>query len=172
MGRRWKKTPKRNNPYANAAWWPPAIPGAVGEASIISPYYTKSTVRRHADRMKGAPTSAERKLIGILNSLKKGVLKGSFRSQHVVSGRWIVDIFFHEIRLAIEVDGSVHNTAEQKNRDRQKERDCARFDITLLRLTNAEVFGDRERLIQQLRNGWREALDRENKLVGNPRDVN
>ncbi len=116
--------------------------------------------------MRKNPTSAENKLINILKSLNGGVLKGRFTSQHVVSGKWIVDFYFVENRLAIEVDGSVHNTPEQMKRDSQKERDCTRFDITLLRLTNADVFGDRERLMQKLRDGWRMALKRENRIIG------
>ena len=144
----------------------PGYPRMVGEPWIIEHSYTRSTISRHADRMHKNPTPAEKKLIRILNSLNSGVLKRRFTSQHVVSGKWIVDIFFYENRLAIEIDGSVHYTEKQKMRDRQKEQDCARFDITLLRLTNAEVFGDREQLIEKLRHGWRMALRRKNKIIG------
>jgi very-short-patch-repair endonuclease len=142
------------------------IPRVVFEPSIIEVAHPVSYVRRHAKRMRIRPTAAERELCSILGSLKGGVLKGRFTKQHVVSGRWIVDFFFPEIRLAIEVDGAIHCTAEQRARDWQKERDCARFDITLLRVTNADVFGDRDKLIQKLRHGWRMALDRENKIIG------
>jgi hypothetical protein len=48
----------------------------------------------------------------------------------------------------------------------EKEQDCARFDITLLRITNADVFGDRDKLVDKLRHGWRMALKRENQLIG------
>jgi very-short-patch-repair endonuclease len=85
-----------------------------------------------------------------------------------VSGRWVVDFFFPEIRLAIEVDGSVHGSMEQKCRDAEKERDCIRFDITLIRVSNSEVFGDRQKLLDKLRAGWRTALRRENQIVGKP----
>ena len=142
------------------------IPRVVWEPSIIEPVYTTSHIRRHARQMRGDPTRAERRLLGILNSLNGGVLRGRFNTQHVVSGRWIVDFFFSEIRLAIEVDGGVHRTDEQRARDWQKEQDCTRFDITLLRITNADVFGDRDKLVHKLRHGWRMALQRENKLIG------
>jgi hypothetical protein len=32
--------------------------------------------------------------------------------------------------------------------------DCERFDITLIRVRNSEVFGDRDYLLQKLRAGW------------------
>lgn len=44
----------------------------------------------------------------------------------------------------------------------------ATFDITMLRVTNTEVFGNRERLVAKLREGWREALHRENRIKGKP----
>jgi very-short-patch-repair endonuclease len=116
--------------------------------------------------MRRHPTRAERRFLEILNSLNRGVLRGRFRTQHAISGRWIVDFFFPQIRLAVEVDGSVHRGDEQRVLDLEKEQDCARFDITLLRITNADVFGDRELLVCKLRDGWRMALKRENKLIG------
>src|SRR5437588_7901400 len=93
------------------------IPRVVFEPSIIEVAHPVSYVRRHAKRMRIRPTAAERELCSILGSLKGGVLKGRFTKQHVVSGRWIVDFFFPEIRLAIEVDGAIHCTAEQRARD-------------------------------------------------------
>lgn len=93
-------------------------------------------------------------------------MRGKFKREHIVSGRWIVDFFFPEIRLAIEVDGSIHNTPDQQAKDRKKDQDCERFDITILRISNAEVFGDRERLVGKLRAGWSAAKNRENKIIG------
>lgn len=42
-------------------------------------------------------------------------------------------------------------------RDALKTADCERAGITLLRLTNEEVFGERASLIEKLRNAYREA---------------
>lgn len=142
------------------------IPRVVGEPSIIEPVYANSHISRHAGQMRRRPTPAERQLLAIFNSLNGGVLRGRFHVQHVISGRWIVDFFFFEIRLAIEVDGAVHRTSSQKARDLEKEQDCVRFDISLLRIMNEDVFGDRDRLVDKLRQGWRRALRRENRLVG------
>jgi very-short-patch-repair endonuclease len=68
-----------------------------------------------------------------------GVLRGRLRSQHVISGKWIVDFFFPEVRLAIEVDGNYHLEKDRALKDREKELDCTRFDITLVRVHNSEV---------------------------------
>jgi very-short-patch-repair endonuclease len=142
------------------------IPRVVGEPNVLEPFYMPSHVLRYVKRMRDHPTRAERQFRVILNSLNGGTLKGRFNTQHVVTGRWIVDFFFPEVRLAVEIDGGVHQSPEQKARDQEKEKDCARFDITLIRVTNGEVFGDRTRLVEKLRRGWRAALEREYTIVG------
>jgi very-short-patch-repair endonuclease len=116
--------------------------------------------------MRRRPTQAEREFKNFLLSLNGGVLRNRFKMQHVASGRWIIDFFFPEVRLGVEIDGSVHRAHVQKRRDRQKEKDCARFDITLLRVTNSDVFGDKNALANKLRSGWREAMRRNNKIIG------
>lgn len=79
-----------------------------------------------------------------------------------------MDFFFKDIRLAIEVNGSIHREPSQMKRDALKASDAARFDITLLTIWNEEVFGNRDDLIEKLRSGWRMALYRENKIIGKP----
>jgi very-short-patch-repair endonuclease len=143
------------------------VPRVIGEVSIFAHQNpSKSNVRRFAQENRKNPTKAEKVFKSFLLRLNNGVLRGQFKTQHVASGRWIIDFYFPEIRLGVEIDGTVHNSPKQRKRDRQKERDCARFDITLLRITNAEVFGDKVRLTEKLRHGWRMALDREDKIVG------
>lgn len=142
------------------------MPRVIGDPPIFAPAPGKSHVRRNADTRRKNPTKAEAKLEQILDSLNGGALRGKFKREHVVSGKWIVDFFFPEIRLAIEVDGSFHNTPAQRAKDRKKEADCKRFDITVLRLRNGEIFGNRNRLIEKLRAGWRAARSRENGIIG------
>lgn len=125
-----------------------------------------SYITGFAEERRAAPTPAERKLEQILAELNGGVLKGRFIREHVISGKWIVDFYFAELRLAIEVDGSVHDTEYQRGRDRLKDADCARFDITVIRLSNREVFGDRTHLVKKLRDGWRKAQRRKNAIIG------
>lgn len=144
------------------------LPGIAGEAPILEHHCGQSAVRSYAFRMRRLPTAAEERLKNILRSLNHGVLKGRFKMQHVVSGEYIVDFFFPEIRLAIEVDGSIHATEQQRRRDAEKDRYCSSIDITVLRITNSQVYGDREYLVERLRAGWRRAQKRKNRLIGQP----
>jgi very-short-patch-repair endonuclease/ribosomal protein S30 len=142
------------------------IPRVVFEPSIIEPYYAQSYIRQHAKFLRNNLTPAEKYLARFLNNLNNGVLKGRFVIQHVVSGKWIVDFFFPENRLAIEIDGDYHSDPKQKIKDKIKEKDCRTFDITLIRLSNTEVFGDQKVLTEKLREGWRKALRRKNTIIG------
>ena len=58
------------------------------------------------------------------------------------------------------MDGRYHNSEKQKKKDFEKEKACEKFGITLVRLTNQEVFGDRKTLIDKLREGYRNANER------------
>lgn len=142
------------------------VPRIVGEHDERLNIEKTSHVTRFANRRRRTPTPAERELDRILSDLNGGVLKGRYVREHVISGKWIVDFWFAEIRLAVEVDGSIHDLEYQKRRDRLKDADCARFDITVIRISNSEVFGDRGRLIEKLREGWRLAKRRPNHLIG------
>ena len=116
------------------------------------------TLQLIADERREHPTRAERTLAAILGGLNDGALDGRFRREWVCDGRWIVDFYFPEIRLGIEVDGGYHRSTVQKGWDLFKEGGLESAGVTLLRLTNEEVFGDRERLLAKLRQAWRTAL--------------
>ena len=142
------------------------IARVVGEPTFFNETWKRSKILEFAHYRRANPTPAEAELTRILSALNNGVLRGKFIREHVISGRWIVDFFFPEIRLAIEVDGSIHLTRHQLRKDKLKDADCVKFDITILRITNSEVFGRRDRLIEKLRFGWRQALSRQNRLIG------
>ena len=143
------------------------LPGLVYESKnfVVSP--RPGNVQKHATRRRWNSTSSEEKLHQILNELNGGVLRGQFSRKHAILGKWIVDFYFHEIDLAIEVDGPFHRNKSRLKRDGRKDAYCARSGITLLRITSREVFGDREILIRRLRAGWRKALDRRNRSIAN-----
>lgn len=116
------------------------------------------------------PTRAEYRLAAILNEVNGGALDGRFRREWVCGGRWIVDFYFPEVRLAIEVDGGYHRSTFQLGWDLFKAAELEAAGLTLLRLRNQEVFGDRERLVAKLRRAWRAALARTH-AAGHPRPV-
>jgi very-short-patch-repair endonuclease len=118
------------------------------------------TLQSAAEARREDPTRAERALEAILNGLGEGALEGRFRREWVCGGRWIVDFYFPEVRLGIEVDGGYHRSASQRSWDLFKASALDAAGVTVLRVTNEEVFGDRERLLERLREAWRAARRR------------
>jgi hypothetical protein len=111
-----------------------------------------------ADARRLAPTEAEAELERILRTLGDGALAGEFRREWP-AGDWTLDFYFPTVRLAIEVDGGYHRAQWRWRLDLAKNRDLAARGITVLRLVNAEVFGERDKLVARLRAAWRAAMD-------------
>ena len=133
----------------------------IGDAPLVfEPRKHRNKSPENARKRKARPTPAEKELEKILNSLNGGILRDRFFREWAFADRWILDFFFHEIRLGIEVDGSIHALPNQQKKDREKEQTCEEWSITLLRITNREVFGNREHLLTKLREGWRTATHR------------
>jgi very-short-patch-repair endonuclease len=117
-------------------------------------------LQRIADARREHPTRAEHALAAILGELAGGALDGGFRRE-CVCGRWIVDFYFPAVRLAIEVDGGYHRSTAQRSRDLFRAAELEAAGVTLVRFTNEEVLGERERLVAKLREAWRAAARRE-----------
>jgi very-short-patch-repair endonuclease len=111
-----------------------------------------------ADARRLAPTAAEAELERILRALGGAALAGEFRREWPV-GDWSLDFYFPTVRLAIEVDGGYHRAQRRWRLDLAKNRDLEARGITVLRLANAEVFGDRDKLVARLRVAWRAAME-------------
>jgi very-short-patch-repair endonuclease len=114
---------------------------------------------RIAQERRECPTRAERALAAFLSEVNGHALEGRFVREWVCGDRWIVDFYFPEVRLAIEVDGGYHRSTFQIGWDLFKAAELEAAGLTLVRLTNQEVLGDRERLIAKLRQAWGAARD-------------
>ena len=110
-----------------------------------------------SDARRLDPTPAEAELERILCELAGGALRGEYRRESPV-GDWTLDFYFPAIGLAIEVDGGYHRAQHRWRLDLARTRDLEARGITVLRLANPEVFGDREHLLRRLRAAWRAAL--------------
>jgi very-short-patch-repair endonuclease len=71
-----------------------------------------------------------------------------FRRQHPI-GSYIVDFFCLEKRLIVEIDGSVHDQALEKN-DHERQQALESQGFRVLRFSNEEVMGLRENLLKGL----------------------
>jgi len=70
--------------------------------------------------------------------LKENKLGVKFRQQHPY-GKYILDFYSHQVKLAIEIDGDSHNQAYQKEYDKFRTSELNRCGIMELRFSNNMV---------------------------------
>lgn len=119
---------------------PPVLPP--GEGTLVERcsdriLFVHNPTRIRAKALRKRDTPAEEKLWEILRDRKITGLK--FRRQHPI-GSYVADFYCHELKLIVEIDGSVHEEAEQIAHDENRDANLAALDYTILRFTNDEVF--------------------------------
>ncbi len=107
---------------------------------------SSSVVQAAARRLRCEPTRAE---VVLWEGLRKNQVRGiRFRRQHAV-GQFILDFYSAAHKLAIEVDGDIH--------DHQTEEDQARTEylgtrgIRVIRFRNEEVLNETGRVLAAIR---------------------
>ncbi|MFH0769869.1 MAG: endonuclease domain-containing protein [Candidatus Peregrinibacteria bacterium] len=100
----------------------------------------------YARRLRKRMTRAESVLWGALRGRKCAQLK--FRRQAPLEW-FVVDFFCIEKSLAIEIDGGVHVT--QADYDREREEILRQKRIRVLRFTNDEVLNDLSAVLSEIR---------------------
>ena len=82
--------------------------------------------------------------------LRKRQVNGfHFRRQHPIKD-FIVDFFYYEAMLVIEVDGSVLYEIKQSERDEQRTMILNRFGIKEIRFTNDEVINQTDQVLKKI----------------------
>lgn len=100
-----------------------------------------------ADELRKNQTEDERLL---WLHLKRGQLGVRFKRQHPI-WMYIADFYCHELKLVIELDGSIHNVKEGIESDKLREEDIVSFGIKVFRFTNKEVRTDIVSVIERIR---------------------
>ena len=86
--------------------------------------------------LRNHPTDAERAL---WQMLKGRQLEGrKFRRQHSID-RYVVDFFCPSERLAVELDGAVHDDPARREYDRDRQRELEVAGVLVLRFENETV---------------------------------
>lgn len=64
-----------------------------------------------------------------------------FRRQHP-AGQFILDFYYHRVKLCIEVDGGIHQELEVDQRDADRTFELGQLGIRVKRIPNAEIEND------------------------------
>jgi very-short-patch-repair endonuclease len=99
-------------------------------------YAAKPDIFKKASVLKHEMTTAEKILWKYLRNRKLNGLK--FRRQHPLD-IFIADFYCHDKRLIIELDGGIHDDADQKEYDEGRSFELKEKGFKILRFKNEEV---------------------------------
>ena len=106
--------------------------------------YDRDLVHR-AKELRKHPTAAERKLWDdYLCKFPHRVLR-----QRPID-HFIVDFYCAALRLVIEVDGEIHESEQSQVYDEGRSKILHSYGLTVLRVTNAEVMGEFDRVCEKI----------------------
>jgi very-short-patch-repair endonuclease len=106
----------------------------------------RKTQKDKRKELRNNATISEKRLWKFLNNKQQGL---KFRRQHGI-GPFIVDFYATQYKLAIEVDGSVHNNIMRQAYDQKREDYLKSYGIKVIRFTNDEVKYNVDEVIRRI----------------------
>ena len=106
-------------------------------------------------------TNAEGLLWALLRSRRMGF---KFRRQHPIEP-FVLDFYCHELRLAVELDGSQHTAQIGRANDRRRTAVLGARGIHVLRFTNLQVLQESQAVAETL---WQTCQQRQTAIDGLP----
>jgi very-short-patch-repair endonuclease len=104
-------------------------------------------IHQNAKNLRQKLTEAEKKLWGFLRNRQLNGRK--FRRQHPLS-KYILDFYCHECKLAIELDGIVHDKEAAIQYDNARTGELNDLGITVIRFRNEEVINGIETVLKKI----------------------
>jgi phosphoribosylformimino-5-aminoimidazole carboxamide ribotide isomerase len=109
-------------------------------------YKASPLIFQKADELRNNLTEAE----NILWNYLKGNFDVQFRRQHPAS-IYVLDFYAHNIKLAIEVDGSIHSLEEVKKNDLLRQSHLESLGISFIRFSNLEVIKETDKVLLKIK---------------------
>lgn len=86
--------------------------------------------------LRKSQTNAERKIWAMLRNRR--LARTKFRRQFPL-GKYILDFYCTECKLGIELDGGQHYDDNEKQRDKQRTDELAKYGVTIVRFSNLDA---------------------------------
>ncbi|HQY52990.1 MAG TPA: endonuclease domain-containing protein [Ignavibacteria bacterium] len=83
--------------------------------------------------------------------LRKRQINGKRFLRQFSVEKYVVDFYCQELKLAIEVDGNTHNTLEEIEQDKVRQKRIEIYGIEFIRFRNEEIFSDIENVLDKIK---------------------
>lgn len=110
-------------------------------------------------------SSSSQKLEEILNEASYGKFRGSFERDRAYCAKWRLNFFFEKVRLGIEICNENSELTDVLLKQLERDIELEKLHITLLRLSNTDIFGGRKSLLSKLHKAWITASNAENRRI-------
>jgi methionyl-tRNA synthetase len=129
----------------------PSGRGAGGEGERKKNHPVPEELLTHARKLRQEQTDAEKLIWTLLRDRRVAGTK--FRRQHPVDmegGKYILDFYSHDLKLAVELDGGQHQA--QSPRDDSRTAELSKAGVTVLRFWNNDVLQRTESVLETIWN--------------------
>jgi len=127
-------------------------------------YKAHPLIFKKADELRNSPTETEELL---WNYLRRGQLGVKFRRQHPAAN-YVLDFYCHSVKLAVEIDGSVHSLEEVKKNDTARQKYLEQNGISFQRFSNYQVKHELENVISIITQKVKELSEPVRDFPGSP----
>ena len=99
--------------------------------------------------------------VKLWNELKNGKLNGYDFDRQRAIGNYIVDFYWKDVQLAIEIDGITHEEEKAKWKDEKRQKELEEAGVYFLRFDALLVVNKVEAVVREISN-WLEEYEKEN----------
>ena len=111
-------------------------------------HYTKKEMQERRRQLRNNMTYSE-KIVWMF--LRKNQMKVRFLRQYSVDN-YVIDFYCPQLKLAVEIDGDIHDLPEQKEYDIERQKHIEQFGIKFIRIKNEELFGNPNKAFDKIEN--------------------
>ncbi|MBL1215131.1 MAG: DUF559 domain-containing protein [Ignavibacteriae bacterium] len=115
----------------------------------MSKHLNKPELKQRRRQLRQDQTYAEKVMWSQLRN--RQFLGIKFKRQYSVDN-YVLDYYAPELKLAIELDGSVHNEPEQFEYEKIRQKHIEKFGIKFIRVTNKELLSNPNKTFSKIEN--------------------
>jgi len=124
----------------------------------MTEFYNRTVEKEKRRVLRNNPTPQEELLWDRIKGRQLNGLK--FRRQYSV-GPYILDFYCPAIKLAIELDGAIHQVDDRPEYDAERQAYIERFGIRFARFTNDDIERDLELVLATIASAAQQCAERE-----------
>ena len=127
-------------------------------------YKATPLIFKKAEELRNSPTPSEELIWNYLQGNQFGL---KFRRQHPAS-IYVLDFYAHKIKLAIEIDGSIHSLEKVKLNDKERQEHLESLGIRFLRFSNYQVEKQTDKVLEIIEDCIKKYMNNTKNLSDSP----